>query len=95
MEVQEILDELMKAAKKDAHFRKELKDTRLDPNPLTAFCRLSTEKGFPLGEMELLTAGEEAYAAMKRSTNGGGENSPMLSGEDDYYGMFLAELDRL
>ncbi len=95
MEVQEILDELMKAAKKDAQFRKELIDTRLNPNPLTAFCRLSAEKGFPLWEMDLLAAGEEAYAAMKRSTNGGGENSPMLSGEDDYYGMFLAELERL
>ncbi len=29
---------------------------------------------------------------MKRSTNGGGENSPMLEGEDDYYEMFLAEI---
>ena len=28
--------------------------------------------------MDLITAGEEAYAAMRRSTNGGGENSPML-----------------
>ena len=34
----------------------------------------------------------EAYAAMRRSTNGGGENSPLLSGEDDYYEMFFASL---
>ena len=26
------------------------------------------------------------------ATNGGGENSPMLAGADDYYEMFLAEL---
>ncbi len=27
---------------------------------------------------------------MKRSTNGGGENSPMLAGEDDFYELFMA-----
>jgi hypothetical protein len=42
--------------------------------------------------MDLVDAGEEAYAAIRRSTNGGGENSPMLAGADDYYEMFLAEL---
>ena len=29
---------------------------------------------------------------MKRSTNGGGENSPVLSGEDDFYELFFAAL---
>jgi hypothetical protein len=29
---------------------------------------------------------------MRRSTNGGGENSPMLEGEDDYYELFLSDL---
>ena len=33
-----------------------------------------------------------AFAAMRRSTNGGGENSPLLQGEDDLYEMFLIEL---
>ena len=45
-----------------------------------------------LYEMDVLTEGEAAYAAIKRSTNGGGENSPVLEGEDDYYEMFLAGL---
>ena len=40
--------------------------------------------------MELIGAGEEFHASMKRSTNGGGENSPMLEGEDDFYEMFFA-----
>jgi len=39
--------------------------------------------------MDLILAGEEFYAAMKRSTNGGGENSPMPEGEDDFYEMFF------
>ena len=39
--------------------------------------------------MDLISAGEEFYAAMRRSTNGGGENSPMLEGEDDSMNCFL------
>ena len=36
--------------------------------------------------------GEEFYASMRRSTNGGGENSPMLEGEDDFYELFFASI---
>ena len=42
--------------------------------------------------MDVVEAGEEMYAAIKRSTNGGGENSPMLEGQDDLYRMFLDEI---
>ena len=56
------------------------------------FCAIAQREGYPLYEMDLLTYGEEFYAAIKRSTNGGGENSPKLDGQDDYYDMFLAEL---
>ena len=45
--------------------------------------------------MDLIDAGEAAYAAMKRSTNGGGENSPALEYQEDYYEMFLADLASL
>ena len=57
-----------------------------------AFCRTCRELGYEIYEMDLITAGEEAYAAMRRSTNGGGENSPMLEGEDDFYELFFAGL---
>jgi hypothetical protein len=30
---------------------------------------------------------------MKRSTNGGGENSPVLEGQDDYYEMLMMEME--
>ena len=43
--------------------------------------------------MELIAAGEEVHAAMKRSTNGGGENSPMIEAEDDFYELFFANLE--
>ena len=45
--------------------------------------------------MELIASGEEFHVAMKRSTNGGGENSPMLTAEDDFYELFFSSLESL
>ncbi len=42
--------------------------------------------------MDLIHAGEEFYGNMRRSANGGGENSPKLDGEDDFYELFMASL---
>lgn len=92
MNIGEMLDELKKKALKDPRIRAELLDSRKDPNPLSAFCAVCRSLGYEIYEMDLLQAGEEAYAAMRRSTNGGGENSPLLSGEDDYYEMFFSDL---
>ena len=92
LELPEMLDELKQKALHDENLRQELLATREDPQPLTAFCRKCQEKGYPICEMELILAGEEFYATMKRSTNGGGENSPMLEGEDDFYELFFAGL---
>ncbi len=88
----EMLDELKIRARKDPAVREALLKTRSQSNALSAFCALCRELGYPVYEMDLIQEGEEAYAAMRRSTNGGGENSPLLSGEDDYYEMFFADL---
>ena len=79
-DVVSILDELQNKALKEA-------------DPLSAFCRTCRELGYELYEMELIAAGEEFHAAMKRSTNGGGENSPMIEAEDDFYELFFANLE--
>ena len=92
MEVNDALYGLKKLALKDPAVREALLKTRLADNPLKEFCSLSTSYGFPLYEMDLISAGEDAYAAMRRSTNGGGENSPMLRCEDDYYEIFFSEI---
>jgi len=76
----------------DEDLRKQLLDTKTEKEPLTAFCRLARERGFEIYEMDLVYAGEEAYAGMRRATNGGGENSPMLENEDDYYSLFMAAI---
>ena len=83
-ELVELLDELQKKAKADPILREKLLQTRENPNPIHAFC-----------EMDLAMAGEEFYAEIKRSTNGGGENSPALEGEDDFYELFLAALENI
>ena len=92
MGIAEMLDELKQKARNDSSLREELFATRKEAQPYAAFCKKCRELGYEIYEMDLITAGEEAYAAMRRSTNGGGENSPMLEGEDDYYELFFAGL---
>jgi hypothetical protein len=92
MNLGETLDELKRKAKKDPALRQMLLATRDEKNPLSAFCSVCRQLGYEVYEMDLIQEAEEAYAAMRRSTNGGGENSPLLSGEDDYYEMFFADL---
>ena len=92
MDVDAMLNALKKMANEDPSLREALVATRSAANPLSAFCAIARERGIMLYEMDVLTEGEAAYAAIKRSTNGGGENSPVLEGEDDYYEMFLAGL---
>lgn len=88
-----MLDELQSKAKQNPEIRRVLLETRSEKNPVTAFCRKCQELGYPLYEMDLINAGEEFYATMRRSTNGGGENSPLLEGEDDFYELFFAALE--
>lgn len=87
-----MLDELQKKAQQSEEIRARFLATKTEDNPVSAFCRLCREMGYEIYEMELICAGEEFYAAMKRSTNGGGENSPKLEGEDDFYELFFAGL---
>ena len=92
MRVDEIFSELRRRAAADRTVLRDLLSAADRKEPLRAFCEYSTALGMPLYEMDVLQYGEECYAAMKRSTNGGGENSPLLEGQNDYFEMFLAEL---
>lgn len=92
MEIAEMLDELKQKALHDPKLRAELLATKKASQPFAAFCSKCRELGYEIYDMDLITAGEEAYAAMRRSTNGGGENSPMLEVEDDLYELFFVGL---
>ena len=89
----DMLDELQNRALREPDVREKLLSTKSERDPLSAFCRVCREIGYEIYEMELVCAGEEFPAAMKRSTNGGGENSPMTAGEDDFYELFMANLE--
>ena len=93
MNIYEALDELQHRAKNEPELRAALLATRKEENPLEAFCACCRNLGYPVYMMDLIDAGEAAYAAMRRSTNGGGENSPMLAGEDDFFELFFAALE--
>ncbi len=77
---------------KNAALKEKLLNTRHSPDPFLSFCKACQEEGYPIYPMELINVGEEFYATMRRSTNGGGENSPKLAWEDDFYEMFMAEI---
>ena len=92
METGEMLDCCARLARKDENLRKAFLATKNDTHPIDAFCSICRGIGYDIFPMDLISAGEDFYAAMRRSTNGGGENSPMLEGEDDFYELFLAAL---
>ena len=94
MNVAETLEALRKKALSDPVLKNALLATKRHPNSLGEFCRISIEAGFPLYDMDIIEYGEFAYASMRRSTNGGGENSPLLDGEDDAYEIFLYEREQ-
>ena len=87
-----MLDELQNKALKNKELKGRFFATRTAKDPLAAFCQVCQSAGYDIYMMELICAGEEFHAAMKRSTNGGGENAPMLDGEDDFYELMLAAL---
>ncbi|MCR5676173.1 MAG: hypothetical protein K6G16_10745 [Lachnospiraceae bacterium] len=78
MDVGEALEKLMILAKTDGPLKERLLNTRDSDRPLSDFCSIATEAGCPMNVMDLIEHGENDYAAIKRSTNGGGENSPLL-----------------
>lgn len=88
-----MLDELQNKALKDDELKTAFLATREEKDPISSFCQICRNAGYDIYEMELIDAGEEFHAAMKRSTNGGGENSPMLACGDDFYELFLSALE--
>ena len=92
MNIFEMLQQIQNKALKDAELKEKILATESTSDPLEAFCKVCQMEGYEIYPMDVIIAGEESYAAMKRSTNGGGENAPMLDGEDDFYELILAAL---
>lgn len=89
------LEKLLGLAKEKEELKKNLLNTRSAQDPLAEFCRISTDAGVELSVMDIVNQGEEFYAEIKRSTNGGGENSPDLDFQNDEYSIFMMRLEDL
>ena len=92
MDILEMLEKIQHKALKNEVLKEKILATEKTAEPLDEFCRVCQQEGYEIYPMDVIIAGEESYAAMKRSTNGGGENAPMLEGEDDFYELILAAL---
>ena len=84
MNIFEMLEEIQHKALRDESLKEKILATESTKEPLDEFCKVCQQEGYEIYPMDVIIAGEESYAAMKRSTNGGGENAPMLDGEDDF-----------
>ena len=90
--ITEMLDKLLDMAGKDSELKEKLLQTRNSDNPIAEFCKIATDRGLPMSVMDIVNQGEEFYAEIKRSTNGGGENSPDLDYQNDEYSIFMMRL---
>ncbi|MBR2942437.1 MAG: hypothetical protein IKB82_03470 [Clostridia bacterium] len=88
----EILRRLRERALKDPAFRAALLETRIAPDPLSAFCAFSTENGYPLTVDEVISCGEEFADNQMKSTNGGNPMPYDCFGFDDAYEMFMISI---
>ena len=95
MDLQDAFVKLRALAKQDASVCDRLLATRDVENCEEVFCQLATELDCPISIAELAFSGENDYAHMRRATNGGGENSAVLDGFNDYYDLFMCELEAL
>ena len=92
MSIADKLEILLNKAKADAELKQRLLDTRKADDQLSEFCRIAQENGVDVSVMDIVNQGEEFYAEIKRSTNGGGENSPDLEFQNDEYSIFMMRL---
>jgi len=95
MDITEKLEMLMEKVKKDSSLKEQLLNTMNSKNPVSDFCDIATKNGCPMSAMEIIEQGEHFYAEIKRSTNGGGENSPDLDFQNDEYSVFLMRLKNI
>ena len=89
-----MLDELQQKTRKKPEWKEAFFRSREAEDPLSDFCWLCWYFGYVIYDLVLINAVVVFFASMRRSTNGGGENSPKLAGEDDFYELFFAGLEK-
>ncbi len=96
MQLNILFDKIKEKATADDDFRDRLISAAdSSKNSIVSFCKECNAVGIEIYPMDIADADESTYAAMRRSTNGGGENSPHLMWEEDIFGSFVEELRRI
>ena len=95
MELSLLFDKILRSAERDEEFRERILAAWHGERPLVRFCDVCRSVGIDIYPMDIADADESAYAAMRRSTNGGGENSPHLIWEEDIFESFVQQVEKL
>ena len=86
------LEKIRNLAKNDDSFKDAVIKSAKEKPSIVDFCKACREAGIEIYPMDIADLDESFYAAMKRSTNGGGENSPRLNWEDEVFMEFINSL---
>ena len=92
MELEILFDKIKGKAISEAAFREQLLSAYEGDRPIIGVCEVCRDAGIEVYPMDLADADESAYAAMRRSTNGGGENSPHLTWEGEILEALMDEI---
>lgn len=87
----EKLQMLLAAARRDGDLKRKLKLTRTLEKPYAEFCVIANEYGCPITVEELISCGQEYADNMLKSCNGGATYP--FEYLDDAYELFFAALD--
>ncbi len=92
MQLYNLFDEIKNKASSDKSFKKSLLSAYESQRPIINFCKECNSVGIEIYPMDIADADQSEYAAMRRSTNGGGENSPHLGWEGNIFDAFIEEI---
>ena len=91
MSIELELMRLQNRAKKDESIKKQLLETRNNPDQYKAFCKKANELGYEISLFELADMGQAFCDTMLRSVNGGGTET--FAEWADFYEMFFDALE--
>ena len=92
MSMETLFEQIREKASQDAGFRQRLTRAYESEHRIVSFCKECNAAGIEVYPMDIADADEGMYAAMRRSTNGGGENSPHLGWQEEVFETFMEEI---
>lgn len=92
MNISIVFDEIRRRSNEDLSFAKRLVRASESESGIVDFCKVCNEAGIEVYPLDIADVDESAYAGMRRSTNGGGENSPHLNWEEGIFADLIKDI---